>query len=225
MKRTLITTGLLLTLLGIGMPKADAQIPIVSLVSSAIKKVIVALDIKVQQLQNQTIQLQQAEQQLENSKTLASFKDINGWLGKEKDLFSKYYSEMQQVRQVIAGYSEVKQVISRQAQLVAEYRKAWNLFQQDKNFSADELRYMSSVYNGILAESLQNLQELTATVTSFSAQMEDGERMERIKKIAAAMQHNLDDLRQFNTAGVDLSLQRSIAARNTAQVRQLYGIN
>ncbi len=201
-----------------------AQIPIINIVTSAIKKVIVAIDIKVQQLQNQTIQLQNAEQALENSKTMTSLKDISGWLGKEKDLFHNYYEELQKVRQVISDYRQVKLIISQQAQLVSEYRSAWALFQQDKNFTPAEIAYMSSVYSGLLDESLRDLSTLTAAVSSFTTQMSDGERLQLIRSAAGHMQQNLNDLRQFNSAGVRLSLQRSLARGNNAQVRQLYGL-
>jgi len=204
--------------------QTQAQIPIINIITTAIKKVIVAIDIKVQQLQNKTIRLQQAEQRLENSKTMTSLKDINGWLGKEKDLFNKYYNELQQVRKVIAGYSEIKQIISQQARLVDEYHKAWTLFRQDKNFSASEISYMTSVYGGMLDQSAQHITELTATVTSFSSQMNDGERLERIKKIAASMQQSLNDLRSFNTSAVRLSMQRGTEKGNLLEVKKLYGI-
>ena len=70
--------------------KADAQIPVVSLISGVIKKVITALDLKVQQLQNQTIALQNAEASLENSMSLGNLNDITGWIGKERDLYQSY---------------------------------------------------------------------------------------------------------------------------------------
>jgi len=74
--------------------KLNAQIPFISIVTSAVKKVIVALDLKVQQLQNKTIMLQNAEAELENKMSLGDLNDISGWLTKEKNLYSGYYQEL-----------------------------------------------------------------------------------------------------------------------------------
>jgi hypothetical protein len=204
--------------------ETKAQIPGVSIVTGVIKKVIVAIDLKVQRLQNQTIALQNAEQQLENSLHLSSLNNISGWLGKEKDLYANYYQELNQVRGLIADYDEIKSVISKQKQLVMEYRQASSLFNHDAHCSPTELKYMGNIYNGILQESLQNLDELLMVVGNLGTQMDDAERLQRISQTAKAMQTNLDHLRQFNRQNAALSLLRAKDAQDRQNVKQLYGI-
>ena len=205
--------------------RADAQIPGVGIITGVIKKVIVAIDLKVQQLQNQTIALQNAEQKLENSLHLSSLNNISGWLGKEKQLYADYYKELNTVRGLIADYDEVKSVISKQKQLVAEYQQASSLFSRDAHFSPPELKYMGNIYNGILQESLQNLDQLLMVVSNLSTQMDDAERLQKIGQAAKAMQTNLDHLRQFNRQNAGLSLMRAKDAQDRQNVKQLYGIN
>lgn len=220
MKKLIITICLLLgSFIG-----AQAQIPIVSLVTSVIKKVIIAIDLKVQQLQNQTIALQNAEQQLENNLHLSSLNNISGWLGKEKDLYAVYYQELGTVRKVIADYQTVKAVISRQQHLVSEYQSANALFRRDAHFNAAEISYMSTIYNGILQESLRNLEAVTTAISLAGTQMDDAERWLRIDAAAKAMQTNLDHLRQFNRQNILLSLSRSRDEQDRQNVQMLYGI-
>jgi hypothetical protein len=204
--------------------RSAAQIPIVGLFTSALKKAITAIDLKVQQLQNQTIALQNAEQQLENSLSLGKLNDITGWLGKERTLYQNYYQELAQVKVIISDYDEVKKIISQQKQLLSEYQQANTLFHQDKHFSAEELSYMSNIYSGILQESLRNLNEVLVAVNSFSTQMDDAERMQRIHKASSGMQTNLDHLRQFNQQNVTMSLARAKDERDRSAVRRLYGL-
>ena len=204
--------------------EVKAQIPGVSLVTGVIKKVIVAIDLKVQQLQNQTIALQNAEQQVENSLHLSSLNNISGWLGKEKDLYQQYYQELAQVKTLISDYDEVKTVISRQKQLVSEYQQASALFSRDAHFSTAELHYMGNIYNGMLQESLRDLDELLTVVSSLSTQMDDAERLQKISQAARSMQTNLDHLRQFNRQNAGLSLARAKDAQDRQNVKQLYGI-
>ncbi len=220
MKKLLCIAGLLLVA-----ATCEAQIPVVSLVSGIIKKVIVAIDLKVQQLQNQTIALQNTERSLENNLHLNSLNDINGWLGKEKTLYQQYYKELATVRTIIADYDEVKRIIAQQKQLVAEYNNANNLFHQDKHFSASELNEMNTVYGGIIEESARNLQEVVTAITAISTRMKDAERLLLIHHATNGMQQNLNDLRQFNNHNVQLSLARAKDEQDRAQVRELYGLD
>ena len=206
-------------------PSAHAQIPIISLITSAVKKVIVAIDLKVQQLQNQTIALQNAEAQLENKMSLGNLNDISGWLTKEKNLYSSYYQELAQVKKVITDYDEVKQATQQQIELVSEYKSAYSLFQQDRNFSPTEISYMASVYNGILQQSIQNLNEVVMAITAFSTQMSDAERLLLVHKATGSMQKNLNDVRQFNNANMAVTMQRAQENNDMQAVKQLYGIS
>lgn len=224
MKKKLI---LLLTLMAFTMaaPRANAQVPVVSAFTGLIKKVIVAIDLGVQRLQNKTIVLQNAQQQIENTLHLNSLQDISGWLDKERNLYAGYYNELAQVKKLLADYQMVKDVINRQKQLLAEYQQASALFSRDAHFSAAELRYMGTIYDGILQESLRNLEAVTTAVTSLATQMDDADRWLRIDEAAKAMQLNLDHLRQFNRQNVLLSLSRSRDASDRSTIQQLYGLS
>ncbi|MBW4888958.1 conjugal transfer protein TraI [Mucilaginibacter sp. HMF5004] len=202
-----------------------AQIPVVSLVTAAVKKVITALDIKVQQLQNQTIALQNAEASLENNLHLNSLNDISGWLNKERSLYSDYYQELAKVKTIISGYDEVRKIVSKQRQLLDEYHQASTLFHRDSHFSAAEMNAMEKIYSGILQESARNLDEVMLAVNSFQTQMDDAERISMVHHASSGMQTNLDHLRQYNNQNVTLSLERAKDDLDRQAVKQMYGIN
>ncbi|MEO3402800.1 conjugal transfer protein TraI [Mucilaginibacter sp. CAU 1740] len=204
---------------------AKAQVPVVSAFTGLIKKVIVAIDLGVQRLQNKTIALQNAQQQIEKTLHLNSLNDISGWLDKERNLYANYYQELAKVKKLLADYQMVKDVVNRQKQLLAEYRQASALFNRDAHFSAAELRYMGTIYEGILQESLRNLEAVTTAVTSRSTQMDDADRWLRIDQAAKAIQLNLDHLRQFNRQNVLLSLSRTSDDRDRSAVHRLYGLH
>ncbi len=77
----------------------------------------------------------------------------------------------------------VKGIISKQAQLVDEYKAAWGLFKQDKNFTTDEVNYMQQVYSGIMAESIKNLDQLFLVINAFATQMSDAKRLEIVNEL------------------------------------------
>jgi len=225
MKKIIKIIAFAIICLAVPLGKVQAQIPVVSLVSSAIKKVITALDLEVQRLQNQTIALQNAEAELENKMSLGNLNDISSTLNKEKNLYSSYYQELAQVKKVITDYDEVRQATQQQIELVSEYKTAYGLFQKDKNFSSAELSYMGTVYNGILKQSIQNLNEVVLAVTSLSTQMTDAERLLLVHKATGNMQKNLNDMREFNNGNMALTLQRAQENNDMQTVKQLYGIS
>jgi hypothetical protein len=204
--------------------KAEAQVPGVSLVTGLIKKVIVAMDLKVQQMQNKVIGLQNAQKKLENDLSFGKLNEITDWLGQEKELYSSYYEELAKVKSVIADYEMVRRTIKQQIQLVGEYKRAWSLFSNDRHFSARELDYMRRVYSGIIKESLRNLDELTLVVANAKTQMDDGERLDLISRSSNALQTNLDHLRQFNGENAALSYQRSKNDMEREQIQNIYGL-
>jgi hypothetical protein len=205
-------------------PQQQAKAQIIDAINQAIVKAINIIDIKVQQLQNKTIQLQNAAKQVENKMALSNLNDISGWLDKEKSLYADYYNELQKVKQVIADYDVVKRITQQQVQLVSEYKAAYNLFKQDKNFSADEINSMGQVYSGILQESIRNLDEVLLAVNSFSTQMSDAQRLMLVNKASRGMQKNLNDLRQFNNNNTQITLQRARDKNDLQSVRTLDGI-
>ena len=217
-----ISCSLLLTALPT--MQANAQIPIVSIITSAIKKVIVAIDLKVQQMQNQTLWLQNAEKELETKMSQLQLNDISDWANKQKKLYSDYYQELQKVKSVITTYQEVKDITQQQLELVKEYNTAYSQFKQDKNFSVNEINYMGQVYNGILNESVQNLNELLLAINSFTTTMADAKRLEIISSTARKMNSNLTDLRKFNNQNMALTMQRAKENNDIQTTQQLYGL-
>ena len=204
--------------------RSSAQIPILDIIKAAVKKVIKAADLKIQRLQNKTIWLQNAQKTLENKMQELKLKEISGWVEKQRKLYADYYEELRKVKNAIAYYQKVKDIIQLQASLVSEYRQGLALFKQDTHFSPDEIDYMDKVYSGILEESLKNLDQLYLVTSSFTTQMSDAKRLELIDRAGDGIEHNLTDLRQFNNRTIRLSLQRAKDQSEIDVVKSLYGI-
>lgn len=205
--------------------KAEAQLVITEVLNQTVGKIIRAIDLGVQRAQNKTIWLQNAQKVIETQLNQLKLTEIAGIGQQQKDLFSNYYQELYQVKSIISGYRQVKNITLRQAALVKEYQRAWGMTQQDDHFSAAELQHIAAVYTGILQASIKNLDELMVVINSFRTQMSDGERMELIDRIAARIDGNYNDLKQFNNQNILLSLGRSRNAQDVQSLKNLYGIN
>jgi hypothetical protein len=202
----------------------QAQLSIAEVIKQAITKVIVAVDLKIQRLQNKTIWLQNAQKAVENEMSKLKLNEISDWVEKQRKLYADYFDELSRVKEAIATYHRVKEIIEKQKALVGEYKSAWSLFNQDDNFTPGELKYMGHVYTGILNESLKNLDQVFLVINAFATQMTDAKRLEIINKASDAIEENLADIRQFNDQNKMLSFQRAAERGDIEITKKLYGL-
>ncbi|MEO6963677.1 MAG: conjugal transfer protein TraI [Puia sp.] len=211
--------------LGLAPVETNAQFVIADVIKLVLTKVINAIDLAVQQAQNKTIILQNAQKEIENVMSKLQLDDITDWVEKQRKLYADYYQELWEVKQVMSDYDKVKSIVQLQARIVSEYNQANALFRQDKHFTAAELDHMAQVYTGIINASLQNLNQAILVVNSLVTQMDDAGRLKIIDQAATGMQKNYDDLSRFNQENVQLSLQRAHGAADVETVKKLYGID
>jgi hypothetical protein len=151
-------------------------------------------------------------------------KEIAEWTDKQRKLYKQYYDELWKVRNTIALYERIRQILNRQVQLVDEYKRTWSLLKEDNHFTKSEIEYMYRVYTGILNASLYNLDQLMLITNSFKTQMSDAKRLEIINQAGEGIEMNYADLKQFNAQNIALSLNRAKTQYEIDQIKKLYGI-
>ncbi|HRG25271.1 MAG TPA: conjugal transfer protein TraI [Chitinophagaceae bacterium] len=218
MKKLIIVLALFFSM------KSQAQFPIAEIIKAGIKKVIVAVDLKIQKLQNKTIWLQNAQKTLENVLSKTKLTEISGWVEKQRKLYDDYFQELKKIKNALSYYHRIKDIIEDQVAMVKEYKAAWALFRQDRNFTAAELEYMSEVYTGMLGESVKSIDQLLMVVNAFTTQMTDAARMEIINTTAAEMEKGFMDLKEFNNQNKLISLQRASTRGEIEYIKKLYGL-
>lgn len=210
----------------VSIPKgATAQIAVLEVIKAGVKKVIRAVDLKVQRLQNETIWLQNAQKVLENQLSKLKLTEIADWTERQKDLYAEYYTSLWKVKSAITYYKRVKELTLKQIAIVDEYKWAWGLFQKDRHFSAEELEEMQKIYLGILEESVKNLDQVLLVVNAFKTQMSDGKRLEIINAAADKMEENYTDLKKFNSGNISLSIGRANSLDEVVKLKELYDVN
>lgn len=201
---------------------ADAAIPVI--ITTVVKKVLRAMDIAVQRLQNATIKLQNAQKALENLLSKLKLDEIYEWSEKQKNLFAGYYEELHKVKSVITYYKRVRSILDQQVSLVAEYKRAVNLISGSKCYTPEEIMHIMDVYTGILQQSVNNISQINTIIKSFSLQMTDAARLEMIHKTDKAILKNMSDLRSFTNRNVLLGLQRTKDQTEINTISSLYNI-
>jgi hypothetical protein len=201
-----------------------AQIPLAEVIKAGVKKVVKAVDLKVQRLQNKTIWLQNAQKVLENKLSKLRLGEISDWSEKQRNLYKDYFDELKKVKTAITYYHRIKDIGAKQSKILKTYQQAWDLTKRDANFTPKELIYISNVYSGILDASIKNLDGVMLVITAFQTQMSDAERLEIIRDAADHIDTNYFDLMRFNRENIQLSISRSKSSSETDQIRQWYGL-
>lgn len=129
------------------------------------------------------------------------------------------------VNPTVRNYHRIPNIIGYQKLLIKEYRRAYDRFRQDPNFTLDELEYLGSVYRFLFDASIRNIDELLMVITASQLRMSDAERMQAIDRIFFDMEDKVIFLRSFNSNTQLLAIQRAKSRNDVKTMRQLYGIN
>jgi hypothetical protein len=205
--------------------EAKAQTPFAEIIKQGIKKIIKAIDLMIQRIQNKTIWLQNAQKVLENKLSQLKLSEIAQWTEKQRTLYKEYFDELRKVKVAISTYKRVRLILDRQKQMIQECAFMRSMIQQDNHFTRQEIEFMLRVYTGMAEESIHNLEQLLLVINAFKVQLSDGKRLELINKAGDSIDKTCTDLQQFNAQNIQLSLNRAKDAHEIESVKKLYGLN
>ena len=140
-------------------------------------------------------------------------------------LHETFLDGLLQVSPQVRNYKRTGEIIGYQRQLMESFSKARERFITAGLYTAAELGYFDRVYAGILAGSLQHLDELTMVLTSGQARMSDSERLATIDRIYSRMQDKVLFMKDFTNEAALLGLQRARESADIRSSRLLRGIN
>ena len=222
--RVLFFVGLVVTVT-IQPQKAEAAIPIAKIIQEAVKKVIKAVDLMIQRLQTKTIYLQNAQKVLENKLNELKLKEIAEWTEKQRKLYKEYYDELWKVKDEISKFQKIQSILRRQARILREYQHAWSIISNDKHFTPQEIKYMASVYAGIIRASERSIDDLSLAIKSDRTQMSDGERLTILSRVEENIEVLYSDLRLFNNQNKRLSMSRAKNEDEVKVMEKLYELH
>ncbi len=202
-----------------------SQLVIAQVIKAGIKRVIKAVDLRVQRLQNQTIWLQNAQKELENKLSKLRLQEITQWSDRQRQLYSEYYNELTKVKTVIRYYRRITEMAALQKSILQEYQRAWRNFSSDPLFSVADKAHIKQVHQGILQDCMENVDMLTLVIQSFTTQMSDAERLSLIEQMRERMETNYFDMKVFNQQTNILRLNRQKNVLDDQHLRSIYGLN
>jgi len=185
----------------------------------------------------------EVQQLLLNVEKLSQLKNILQDMKKGYEVVSKGYNAVKNISQgnfslhevfldglmlvspEIKKYRRVADIIRDQKNLVSEYKTAFKSFQSSGGLNLSELDYLGRVYQQLLDQSLNSLDELVTVITAGTLRMSDEQRLKAIDRIFADTQDKLMFLRNFNQQAMLLSQQRIRQRAELGDTRSLYNLN
>lgn len=180
-------------------------------VSLIIAKVIKAIDLKIQKMQNETIWLQQAQQLAEHELSKAKLAEIAGWQNAQAELYDGYFKELASVKSVIKELPQVKQIFRMQAQIVQEYGRLAKDVSQKHAF--DQLLLLSK-------DILGSLQQL---LTNNTLTMKDADRLMLLSNLRNGMADCLDSMKELNKQSIRQAAARTRIEADLQFMKKLNG--
>lgn len=139
------------------------------------------------------------------------------------NLHKTFLDKLLDVSPAVKNYKKVALIIAYQKNIIAEYKTAFTRFKKNQLFSNNELDYMGRTYERLVAESLQNLDDLIMVLAAGKLRMSDEERLKSIDRIFDKMQEKLVFLRRFNNQTSVLALQRMKEKNDIDAMRAIHG--
>jgi hypothetical protein len=185
-------------------------------------------------------QSNEAQQLLLNVEKLAQLKNILTDMEKGYQIISNGYNAVRDISQgnfsihqiflnalitvspEVKKYKRVAEILSDQKSIIKQYQRTYNALRAGNKISIAELSYVSSVYQKLLAESTNDLNDLATVITSSSLRMSDDERLQAIDQIYSDMNEKLQFVQMFNQQASLLALQRDREQNQHKVLSDLY---
>lgn len=152
-------------------------------------------------------------------KGLTTIGDIkNGTFNLDKD----YFNSLKQVSPVVKNSPKVNDILLYQQSIRKEFRKLYEDCRNDENFTPKEISYIEEVYQNMLTECADSIDELTLITTSGEAEMKDDERLLRLDKVHEDMLDKYSFTQDFIGSTRLLSLKREEEKNQVKALQELH---
>jgi hypothetical protein len=203
---------------------SSSNAQVVELVTLITNKVIKAIDLKIQEMQNAVIALQNAQRQAENLLSKQQLSEIALWNQKQKELFRDYYTSLTQAKPALAISLRVQRMVDRQKEIVALYKHASIVIKNDKQLGQNERQDFLQSGFAVLNNSYDAIRKLNEVLQPSTITSTDAGRLQLIGVCENQIDMQYGRMKMLFDGCRLLSENRVKIAEETIRVQQLYGL-
>lgn len=104
------------------------------------------------------------------------------------NIHSTFFNSLKTVNPKVARYKKVADIISYQFRIIRQVKETMAYIRGTRQFTPEEIEYNRKVFDFLIQECIETINELLAVVISGELQMKDNERLTRIDRLYTDMQ-------------------------------------
>lgn len=143
----------------------------------------------------------------------------------EFNLHKDYLNSLKTVNPKIKKYARVTEIIVLQIKIMKSYKSLNQQIRQDDLFHGDEIDYIKRVFERLIKNCDDNLDELLTIITDGQLEMKDDERMKRIDRFYQNIFDNYTFSESFSNQTKILAVSKATELKEAKNSRVLSGIN
>lgn len=137
------------------------------------------------------------------------------------NLHTAYFNSLENVNPKIAGHEKVEDIVSLQKAIVKTYKHFYSQVEECGAFNQEEIDYVYRVYQRLLDDCTNTIDELIAITTSGKLEMKDNERLLRIDALYLDMRDKCTFAQSFGNGTTIMAASR-IREKNSIQTSLLF---
>ena len=104
------------------------------------------------------------------------------------NIHSIFFNSLKAVNPKIAKYQKIIDITSYQLRIIKQAKQSIAYIRESNQFTPEEIEYNKKVFDFLLQECLESVNELLSVITPGGLEMKDNERLVRIDRLYADMQ-------------------------------------
>ena len=140
------------------------------------------------------------------------------------DLHRDFFRSLEIVNPTIKGYVRVADIIACQVRIIKNINATIYGLKESEALSIDQLDHCKSIFEKLLEECMENVDELYLVITSGELKMSEIERIKRIDQIYTDIQANYYFCKSFSNECLVLAKQRLNEVFEIKVGKQLNGV-
>lgn len=181
---------------------------------------------QIQYLIDQIATLQLYGQTLEKGYqiTYTGLKIVDGIKKGDFDLHQLHFTSLKKVNPKVKSYSKIDDIILLQDAIINVCKKQKKRLSQAREFSNDEISYSTRVFDNLLDECGQIIDQLMAVLMDGNFEMKDDERLQIIDQLYEQMKDRYVFIQHFGNGTNTLGIQRMKDQKDVKTLREDFGI-
>lgn len=144
---------------------------------------------------------------------------------KDFNMHKNYFASLKAINPSVSGYTRIADIAALQVSTLSAYRYSLSKIRDSDRFTDEELKYIQRVFERVINDMDNVLDELEMVTTKDKLTMKDDERIAMIDKLYGRSQANHTFIKNFGNGVMEMAVSRQREKDNTELVQALHEAN